>query len=429
VDLGIGGRVSQLRKARGLSQSGLAAGRFSKEYVSQIERGKAHPSEETLAWLAEQLGVDAEYLETGLSADERGRIEVALAEAERLSEDGRYSEALTAFEREGGSEAVSRSRELRLRLLLGEAWARIQTGQVDRAVELLEEAEGLVGDGLGRAEVLFRRGVCSYRSSEIAEATGLLSEALARAEASDLPCDRLRVEILGWRSRCYRRERDFVAAREDVEQALELAEGIGDTRGLANALSQAAIVAEREGRLVFARSCAERAIALYQELDDQANVARMLNDLGVLNLQLARPEDALELFERSRRVALVEGSDANAALALGSLAEAHLRAGDNLAAEGEARRALELFAGRVDYLHAIGVAQLTLGRALLEQNHPNEAEEMLIAAENSFEQLSSVSHQAAAWVARGDLAQRRGDPGEAARLYRRAAEALRQTQS
>jgi tetratricopeptide (TPR) repeat protein len=285
------------------------------------------------------------------------------------------------------------------------------------------------GDGLGRAEVLFRRGVCSYRSSEIAEATGLLSEALARAEASDLPCDRLRVEILGWRSRCYRRERDFVAAREDVEQALELAEGIGDTRGLANALSQAAIVAEREGRLVFARSCAERAIAVYQELDDQANVARMLNDLGVLNLQLARPEDALELFDRSRRVALVEGSDANAALALGSLAEAHLRAGDNLAAEGEARRALELFAGRVDYLHAIGVAQLTLGRALLEQNHPNEAEEMLIAAENSFEQLSSVSHQAAAWVARGDLAQRRGDPGEAARLYRRAAEALRQTQS
>ena len=49
---------------------------------------------------------------------------------------------------------------------------------------------------------------------------------------------------------------------------------------------------------------------------------------------------------------------------------------------------------------------------------------MLLAADTSFEQLSSVSHRAAAWVAQGDLAQKRGADREAARLYRRAAEAL-----
>jgi hypothetical protein len=54
----------------------------------------------------------------------------------------------------------------------------------------------------------------------------------------------------------------------------------------------------------------------------------------------------------------------------------------------------------------------------------NEAEEMLRAADISFEQLSSVSHRAAAWVAQGDLAQKRGADREAARQYRRAAEAL-----
>jgi hypothetical protein len=49
---------------------------------------------------------------------------------------------------------------------------------------------------------------------------------------------------------------------------------------------------------------------------------------------------------------------------------------------------------------------------------------MFKAAEGSFEQLSSVSHRAAAWVAQGDLAVRRGDDRQAAHLYRRAAEAL-----
>ena len=34
---------------------------------------------------------------------------------------------------------------------------------------------------------------------------------------------------------------------------------------------------------------------------------------------------------------------------------------------------------------------------------------MFEAAEASFEQLSSVSHRAAAWIAQGDLAVRRGD--------------------
>ena len=44
-------------------------------------------------------------------------------------------------------------------------------------------------------------------------------------------------------------------------------------------------------------------------------------------------------------------------------------------------------------------------------------------AEHSFEQLSSVSHRAAAWIAKGDLAVRRGQDQAAAQLYRRAAEA------
>ena len=46
------------------------------------------------------------------------------------------------------------------------------------------------------------------------------------------------------------------------------------------------------------------------------------------------------------------------------------------------------------------------------------------AAETSFGELGSGSHRAAAWVARGDLAARRGDHERAAELYRTAAEAL-----
>ena len=107
-----------------------------------------------------------------------------------------------------------------------------------------------------------------------------------------------------------------------------------------------------------------------------------------------------------------------------SLAQVHLDVSEAALAEDEASKALALFGDRPDYLQGIGTAQLVLGRALLEQDRLDEAEEMLLAADKSFEQLSSVSHRAAAWVAQGDLAQKRNADREAARLYRRAAEAL-----
>ena len=46
--LRLGERLRQLRVAANLTQSDLAGARFSKEYVSQIERGKTRPTRETV---------------------------------------------------------------------------------------------------------------------------------------------------------------------------------------------------------------------------------------------------------------------------------------------------------------------------------------------------------------------------------------------
>ena len=50
-----------------------------------------------------------------------------------------------------------------------------------------------------------------------------------------------------------------------------------------------------------------------------------------------------------------------------------------------------------------------LGRSLLERDRFDDAEQSLRAADATFEQLSSISHRAGAWVALGDLAARRGE--------------------
>src|SRR5262249_56361650 len=121
-----------------------------------------------------------------------------------------------------------------------------------------------------RADGLSRLGVCRYKLSSVATALGLFNEALALAERSELRSDLLRSNILGWRSRCYRRQRDWEAAREDVERALELAEGLNDKRTAAQVYFQASLVAEREGHRVLARKYAERPKAHYESLTARA---------------------------------------------------------------------------------------------------------------------------------------------------------------
>jgi tetratricopeptide (TPR) repeat protein len=424
----LGERLRQLRVAAGLTQTDLAGERFSKEYLSQIERGKTRPTRETVEWLAARLGVDATFLEKGVSADERSRAEAMIARAEALTNAHEYEQAIEELENSRSAVLATGSPELEYRALTSEAWARMERGEVRPALKLLQRCRDLVEEpgfsGVDHAKVLFQMGVCRYHLASIASAVGLLSEALALAEGSGLPCDQLRSEILGWRSRCYRRQRDLEAAREDVERALELAKSLGDERTMASVYFQASMVAERMGHWVLARGYAERAKAYCEQLNDERNVGRLLNNLGGLSFQLGKPEKAIEYLKEAYRVTLEKESETEAANVVSSLAHVHLMTGNVDAAEEEARHALRLLKGREDFLQYIAPTQLVLGRALMEQGRLDEAQEMLRAAEASAEQLESLSHRAAAWMAQGDLAGRRGEDAKAARLYRNAAEAL-----
>ena len=424
----LGERLRQLRVSAGLTQTDVAGDRFSKEYISQIERGKTRPTRETVEWLAARLGVDASFLASGVTADQRARVEAALARAEASSEQREYDDALEEYRQVGSAVLATGAVELQVRALSGEAWALAHRGEVRRAIELLEEARGYVERrefaDVDRADVLFRLGVCRTLLSSISTAIALFNEALALAERSPLPSDLLRSSILTWRSRCYRRQRDYEAAREDVERALELAEARQDTKRLGEAYTQASLIAERDGHWILARTYAERAKAQYEELSDQLAVGRLLNNLGGLDFLLGKPEQALERLKQSIKIAFELGDEQEAATAVSSVAQVHLRTGEPALAEEHARQALVLLGGREDQINEIGNARLVLGRALLEQDRLDEAEVAFAEAEDAFQQFSSASHKAAAWVAQGDLARRRADDARAAALYRRAAEAL-----
>jgi tetratricopeptide (TPR) repeat protein len=421
----LGERVRGLRVERGLTQQGLAGDYCSKEYVSQIERGRTRPTAETLQWLAERLGVDRDYLERGVSSRDYERAEAVVAKIEALVTAKRYGEAVEAA---GDFVASPEAPELARRALLAGGWARMYEGELRVALDRFEKARELAaGPGMGPlelAEALFRLACCRYKLSSIGVAIGLFDEALTLVEDSGLPADRLRVDILGWRSRCHRRQRDWVSAKDDVERALELSQALGDPELEANTLFQASLICEREGNWLRARRLAEQARALYEQLDDRLNVGRQLNNLGGFEFLLGNTAKAIERLRQAHELASRIGSTPDAAQALCSLAEVELAEQRHTDAEEHVRAALALLDGRDDFLDVTGTAQLRLGKTLLAQGRLDEAAAALTEAETTLAQLSSASHLAAVWSVQGELALARHDPTEAARLYRRTAETL-----
>src|SRR6185503_11381723 len=157
--LRLGERLRQQRVSAGMTQSELAGERFSKEYVSQIERGKTRPTRETVEWLAARLGVDAGFLANGVATDERGRLEGALARAEALYEATRNDEADAEYETLVPAARAMGVPELAVRALTGAGKTRMRLGALREGLDLLNEARTLVESGsfsdLERAEVFY----------------------------------------------------------------------------------------------------------------------------------------------------------------------------------------------------------------------------------------------------------------------------------
>src|ERR1700733_2654118 len=95
----IGQRLKRLRLERALSQRELAAPGVSYAYISRIEAGTRQPSVKALRRLAANLGVSADYLETGSQIDPAAAPEIrpsALEPAVRLGEWDNVEEPLHA---------------------------------------------------------------------------------------------------------------------------------------------------------------------------------------------------------------------------------------------------------------------------------------------------------------------------------------------
>jgi transcriptional regulator with XRE-family HTH domain len=370
----IGERIRRLRSEAGLSQRAIAGPGVSAAYICRIEKGERTPSVKALRVMAKNLGVTAEYLETGTAHPGVDARDLRLSEAElelRLAEDlGMTEKTFRSLLREARA-ASDEASEIRAQIGLGLIAAH--RGEHAEAIERLEAAARApfvsplthpdVFATLGHAYVVADRGE---------QAAELFRSCLEQVKPTDRSAY---VRFATYLSMALADLGDLAGARAAVADALVHADDPGDAYTRVRLYWSQARLAAMDGEFVAAKRNMGRAIALLETTEDRLHLARahLLNaeillasgDNEEAGEQLTLSESLLDGNEDAQERAwfLVEKGRWEARTGAGEQAVAHAREAlrlvdedaalegralwtlaEGLAAEGQTDEALDVIA-------------------------------------------------------------------------------------
>ncbi|MFL5921347.1 MAG: helix-turn-helix domain-containing protein [Gaiellaceae bacterium] len=343
----VGQRLRRLRHDRGLSQRELASPGVSYAYISRIEAGARRPSVKALRMLARELGVSADYLETGSEIRDTDQRELRIADAElelRLGEEPAKAEATLQRLRDDAVGAGDTVAAARANVALGLAAAA--GGRNAEAIERLEA-------GLDRSPVspsarpdVFATLGRAYAATGRAEEAVVLFERCLDEIAEDAPEDlTAQVRFTTYLSYALTDLNDLDRAQSVLATVLDKAEAMTDAYSRVRLYWSLARLNDVQGRPVAALDYVRRAIALLEVTDDTLHLARAHLLCGDILMTQGRPEEAGRHFDLAERLlgpnpepvdaANLYTDQAKRAAALGDGDEAVRRAQAALGAVGE----------------------------------------------------------------------------------------------
>jgi tetratricopeptide (TPR) repeat protein len=408
----IGQRILIARRSAGMTQLDLARGRYTKAYISALEKGHAKPSVAALNFISERLGLPPAYF---LGGDDKRWTRL---EADLLLASGRFEEAADAYE---SLSANTVDRGALADLLRGHAEALCRLGRgleaikpATQALELFESArrsEEAILAGYWLAYAL-------YIAENTAEARSVLRMLLDRVRGGLKVEPDIELRLLTAASYVETWDGKHQAAVTYLEEARALGTDLDDRRRAAF-LSALAMAYYGNGDVEGAVRAGTQSLALFQAFEAQHEAALVANNLANAYLAIGNLTRAGELVAEARHDHEALRDDRELANVLDTEARIHLARGDTERAIELAGRAAEM-AEAADNKKALTDATVTMARAARQADRPDEAIEVYERAAVLLREHGPHAGMAEVLTEYADLVASRGDHETAYRLTREA---------
>lgn len=334
------GAVKQARMEARLSLAQLGKGHVTAPAIYLIETGRTRPSLPTLEHIARRTGKPVEYF----LADPSGatdETQAGLIELESLVLANRFEEAVKAGERLL-SLGTSAHRLGRIRYFMGHALLNL--ARPNEAAELLKEAHThfeAVDDRLMLAECLGSEASMAYLTQRPG-AVELAKQAISLCRSINPVPRTTEARLLGVLAMAHLTNKEWDLAIAAYEEAVGAAGAVYDLRKLAMMYGGLCDAYRETGQLEAAARFGNRALALFEVLRDQRNLARIENNLGLVLLSRGEHAKAREHLDRSLGLHEETDLEIGRSLVLIGLSELCLAEGSVARAREFAHQALDL---------------------------------------------------------------------------------------
>jgi tetratricopeptide (TPR) repeat protein/DNA-binding XRE family transcriptional regulator len=354
------GAVKQARLEAGLSLAQLGKGAVTAPAIYLIETGRTRPSLPTLEHIARRTGKPVEYFlsDPGGATDE---TQTGLVELESLVLANRFEEAVKTGERLV-SLGTSAHRLGRIRYFM--AHALLNLARPDEAAPLLSQAHAhfeAVDDKLMLAECLGSEASLAYLTQKPG-AVELAKRAIVLCRGIDPVPHTTEARLLGVLGMAHLANKEWDLAIAAYEDAVEAAGALYDLRKLAMMYGGLCDAYRETGQLEAAARFGNRAVALFEVLRDQRNLARIENNLGLVLLSRGEHEKAREHLDRSLGLHEETELEIGRSSVLLSLSELALTEGNVARSREFAHQALDL-AERLDERANVAESHISLALA------------------------------------------------------------------
>ena len=377
-----GQRLKEARLAAGLSQRQLAFPGCSSAYLSRLEAGQRVASLQLLRKIAARLGVDEEFLATGIAREQPFPAELVEADVALRLDD--LDTARDLYER-----ALKTSPEPRARAeaLGGLGRLALRQGDPSQAVDSIEEALRLAPAIAVTSPGLVRTlGKAYAEKGELESAIGVFERAAAAAGEAGDSLEQARCEV--WLANAHIDTGSFGRAEELLGGALARTPKSVDPAQRARIYWSQSRLHTLKGNQEAAARYARKTLALLELGEDAFNTARAHRLLAFIANERGRGEEALN--EVQRGLAMI-GGDA------GPVETAQFRI-------EEARALVHL--GRNE--EAAGTAMTVQG--LLAGAEPDDAGRAYIVLGDVYRQVGDNAHAREIWELAAELLEREPNP-------------------
>jgi len=361
----------------------VAGDELSRAAIHRVEQGMIRPSLRTLRLIAERTGQPVEHFllpeareQLESARDTRG--ELVLARVERLVVRGQVQEALEQIEQH--LPAVGSEREsAHLSSLAGRC--HLRASRPLAALSSLRQARATfeqLDDERMAVECLAYE-AAALGSEENPAALETAHEALRRCHSLEPVPREIEVQILNALGAIHLNKHDWGRAMAAYESAVEASGQVRDLERMAQIYDGMSLALQGVGNLPAAVRAAQRALALTNVRQNQLSLARAENNLGLLLMRMDRWDEAEEHLQRSLRhceEARITVGKCHVVLSIG-----HLRflQGDYPAAEAAMLEAGSLAESTSERL-TLALAKQWLGRVYARMDQPRDSDRCFLAA-------------------------------------------------